>query len=157
LEAHLDIRGRTAIPTVVGGAAYGVLVPPILLLAPVLAAERVSFVLVGSAALWLQGEDVPVADVDAVPEPGPANLARLHAALLTLAVHDRIVPRPRSLQLLDIVTAPTSYGRLDCLLERGRRDWDRLRRGAGVIRVTDADVLVASVADAWSLRRAFKG
>jgi hypothetical protein len=127
------------------------------LLAAVLAAERVSFALVGSAALWLRGEHVPVADVDAVPEPGAANLARLHAALTNLAVSDRVVPRPRSLPVLDMVTVPTSYGRLDCLLERGRRDWDRLRGGAGVIRVADADVLVASAADAWSLRRAFKG
>ena len=46
-------------PAVVGSAAYGVLVPPILLLAAVLAAQRVSFVLVGSAALRLRGEDVP--------------------------------------------------------------------------------------------------
>ena len=131
--------------------------PPIVLLAAVLAAERVSFVVVGSAALWLRGEDVPVGDVDAVPEPGAANLARLHAALTTLAVRERIVPRPRSLPLLEMVAVPTSYGRLDCLLERGRRDWDRLRLGAGVIRVADADVLVASATDAWSLRRAFKG
>jgi len=143
-------------PAVVGSAAYGVLVPPILLLAAVLA-QRVSFVLVGSAALWLRGEDVPVADVDAVPEPGADNLVRLHAALTTLAVRDRLVPRPGSLSVLDMVTVPTSHGRLDCLLERGRRDWDLLLRGAGVIRVADADVLVASAADAWSLRRAFKG
>lgn len=132
------------------------MVPPIVLLAAVLTAERVSFVLVGGAALWLRGEYVPVADIDAVPEPGAANLVRLHAALTTLAVRRRLVPRPPSLLVLDMVTVPTSYGRLDCLLERGRRDWDRLRRGAGIIQVADADVLVASAADAWSLRRAFK-
>jgi hypothetical protein len=154
---HANSRARTHSPAVVGSAAYGVLVPPILLLAAVLAAQRVSFVLVGSAALWLRGEDVPVADVDAVPEPGAANLVQLHAALTTLAVRDRLVPRPGSLSVLDMVTVPTSYGKLDCLLERGRRDWHRLRRGAGIIRVADAGVLVASAADAWSLRRAFKG
>jgi hypothetical protein len=127
------------------------------LLAAVLAAERVSFVLVGSAALRLRGEDLPVADVDAVPEPEATNLARLHAALTTLAFRPWLVPRPRSLPVLDVASVATSYGRLDCLLERGRRDWDRLRRGAGAVRVSDTAVLVASAADAWALRRAFKG
>jgi hypothetical protein len=131
-------------------------VPPIVLLAAVLTAERVSFVLIGSAALWLRGEAIPVADVDAVPEPGEANLARLHAALTALAVRRRLVPSPRSLPVLDIVSVPTTYGKLDCLLERGRRDWDRLRQDAGMVKVADAEVMVASAADAWALRRAFK-
>jgi len=140
-----------------GGAAYGVQVPQTLLLAAVLAAERVSFVLVGSAALRLRGEAIPVADIDAVPEPGHANLARLHAVLTALAVRRWLVPPPRSLLTLDMVSVRTVYGKLDCLLERGRRDWDRLREDAGVIRVADAEVTVASAAEAWALRHAFKG
>lgn len=67
------------------------MVPPIVLLAAVLAAERVSFVLVGGAALRLRGEYVPVADIDAVPEPGAANLVRLHAALESAIGRDRAV------------------------------------------------------------------
>jgi hypothetical protein len=42
-------------PLATGARRYGCAVPPILLLAAVLAAEDVSFVLVGSAALYLLG------------------------------------------------------------------------------------------------------
>jgi hypothetical protein len=58
---------------------------------------------------------------------------------------------------LPIVTIATSYGRVDCLLERGHRDWEQLRRGAGPVAVADVSVLVASANDAWALRRRFKG
>jgi hypothetical protein len=122
----------------------------------VLTAERLSFVLIGGAALWLRGEAVAVADIDAVPEPGEANLARLHAVLTTLAVRRALVPAPGSLPGLHTVSVPTVYGKLDCLLERGRRDWDRLHRDAGMIKVAGAGVMVASAADAWALRRAHK-
>jgi hypothetical protein len=44
---------------------------------------------------------------------------------------------------------------MDCMLERGRRDWDRLRQSARYVTVADAPVLVASAADAWALRRRF--
>jgi len=44
--------------------------PSAVLAAAVLAAEEVSFLLVGSAALWLRSEIITVADTDAVIEPG---------------------------------------------------------------------------------------
>jgi hypothetical protein len=66
--------------------------PVVALAAAVLAAERVSFVLVGSAALWLRGEPVTVGDVDVVIEPGDANLRRLGEALAGLAVGRGEVP-----------------------------------------------------------------
>jgi hypothetical protein len=47
----------------------GVLVSPTMLLAAVLVAEQVSFVLVGSAALWLRGETIHASDIDVVPDP----------------------------------------------------------------------------------------
>jgi hypothetical protein len=124
--------------------------------AAVLAAEQVSFVLVGSAALWLRGEQVSVGDVDLVIEPGEANLRRLHEAMARLAVGPDAVPPVHRLRDLSVAGAVTSYGRVDCLLERGRRDWDQLRRDAGYVAVADAPVLVASADDAWALRRRFK-
>ena len=130
--------------------------PVVVLAAAVLAAERVSFVLVGSAALWLLGEQVSVGDVDVVIEPGEANLRLLHEALVGLAVRPGEVPAVHRLRDLSVTTAVTSYGRVDCLLERGRRDWGLLRRAAGYVAVADAPVLVASAADAWALRRRFK-
>ena len=50
----------------------------------------------------------------------------------------------------------TAYGTVDCLLERGRQDWGRLRRRAGLVPVADVPVLVAARADAWDLRRRHK-
>ena len=52
-----------------------------MLAAAVLAADDVSGLLVGSAALGLHGEPVRVSDVDLVIEPGEANLQRLRAGL----------------------------------------------------------------------------
>jgi hypothetical protein len=43
--------------------------PAGVLAAAVLATTGVSFVLVGSAALWLRGEPIPVGDADVVIEP----------------------------------------------------------------------------------------
>jgi hypothetical protein len=66
--------------------------PPTMLLAAALVAEQVSFVLVGSAAPWLQGEAIRVPDIDVVPDPSEANLAALHAALTALASRRRLLP-----------------------------------------------------------------
>jgi hypothetical protein len=130
---------------------------PGVLLSAVLSAQGVSFVLVGSAALWVRGEVMPVGDTDVVIEPGQANLRRLHAALTGLAVRPRRVPAVSRLGELPVVSVMTSFGSLDCLLERGRLDWDRLRAGAELIGVIDVAVRVASARDAWALRRRFKG
>jgi hypothetical protein len=127
-----------------------------MLLAAVLAAEGVSFVLVGSAALYLHGDRVPVRDIDAVPDPGEANLAALHAALGVLIVRGT-VPSLRSLATAEMLSARTGYGALDCLLARGRRDWDRLREHAQLFPVSGAVVTVARAADARARRRRFKG
>ncbi len=131
--------------------------PPPVLAAAVLAAEEVSFLLVGSAALWLHGEPVTVADADAVIEPGGQNLRRLSEALARLALRPRAIPRVRDFPLLHLVGVTTPYGKVDCLLERGRDSWQRLRQCSVTIPVADAGLLVASRADVWALRRRFKG
>jgi hypothetical protein len=129
--------------------------PVVALAAAILAAEQVSGVLVGSAALWLRGEPVSVGDVDVVIEPGEANLRRLREALAGLAVRPGAVPALHRLREISIATVFSSYGRVDCMLERGRRDWDWLHAGAGYVPVADVRVLVASAADAWALRARF--
>ena len=128
--------------------------PSAVLAAAVLAAEEVSFVLVGSAALWLRDEIAGVADADAVIEPGERNIHRLRGALAGIAVGP--VPSVDGLSGGSVVPVVTAYGKVDCLMERGRRDWGRLRRGAGFLLVADVPVLVASSSDAWNLRRRFK-
>ena len=127
------------------------------LAAAVLVAEGVSVVLVGSAALWLHGQPVPVGDADAVIEPSGQNLRRLGQVLDWLAFRPRAVPPVRAFPVLHLVSVTTSYGRIDCLLERGRVDWERLRQSAVRIPVADAGVLVAARAEVLALRRRFKG
>jgi hypothetical protein len=130
--------------------------PPPVLAAAVLAAEDVSFLLVGSAALWLHGEPVTVADADVVIEPGEQNLRRLGEALARLALRPREIPRVRDFPLLHLAGVTTPYGRIDCLLERGRASWQRLRQCSVTIPVAGTGLPVASRADAWALRRQFK-
>jgi hypothetical protein len=127
------------------------------LAAAILAAESVSFVLVGSAALWLHGEAISVADADVVIEPAEENLRRLGDALAEFALRHQELPRVRALLWLNVLRVVTSYGIVDCLLERGRLDWQKLCQSAVRIPVADVDVLVAGQADVWALRRRFKG
>jgi hypothetical protein len=131
--------------------------PEPVLAAAILAAESVSFVLVGSAALWLHGEAISVADADVVIEPAEENLRRLGDALAEFALRHQELPRVRALLWLNVLRVVTSYGIVDCLLERGRLDWQKLCQSAVRIPVADVDVLVAGQADVWALRRRFKG
>ena len=50
----------------------------------------------------------------------------------------------------------TSYGKVDCLLQRGRLDWNRLLSNSDVMLVAGAEVIVAASSDAWKLRCRFK-
>jgi hypothetical protein len=128
--------------------------PGAVLAAAVLAAEEVSFLLVGSAALWLRGEISTVGDTDAVIEPGEHNILRLREALAGIAIGPM---SPMSTFLGgSVIAVVTAYGKVDCLLERGRQDWAQLRHGADLLPVADVAVLVAASADAWSLRRRYR-
>ena len=81
-----------------------------MLLAAVLAAEGVSYVLVGSAGLYLHGKRVRVRDIDAAPAPDRQNLVRLYCVLSERALRARATPA-RSLATADIVA-----GRVEELL-----------------------------------------
>ena len=82
--------------------------------AAILAAEGVSFILVGSAALWLRGEAVSVGDTDVIIEPGEANLDRLHDSLKTLATHPSALPSPQRLAMRSIVPCRRPSGNSIC-------------------------------------------
>ncbi len=110
--------------------------------------------LVGSAALWLRGEVIGVADADVVIEAGEDSMHRLRDALAGIATGP--VPSADWFSGGSVVPVMTAYGKVDCLLERGRQDWARLRRGAGLVPVADVPVLVAASSDAWNLRRRYK-
>jgi hypothetical protein len=134
---------------------YGDAVPAIMLLAAVLAAEDLSFVLVGSAGLYLHGQRIRVRDIDAVPAPDRASLERLQIVLRDLVVGGPPPPL-RSLATADLISVRTTYGRLDCLLERGRQDWGCLRAGARSFTVSGVPVLVAEAGEIRSMRARFK-
>jgi hypothetical protein len=128
------------------------LMPPVLL-AAILAAEGVSSVTVGSAALRLRGFDLPVGDLDIVPDlDGLASLCeaigRNSPSLLS--------PSPAAIEAADVWSTMTRYERLDVLFERARQDGQALRQRATPIQVLDIEVLVASADDAWALRDRFK-
>jgi hypothetical protein len=73
-----------------------------------------------------------------------------------MALRPSEVQSDRDLAWLPLVTVITSYGKIDCLLERGRLDWRRLRHAAVTVPVAGAGVLTAAQADVWALRRQFK-
>ena len=83
-------------------------------------------------------------------------MQRARVALADLALQPQAVPQAARLAGLDIVSIVTSYGKIDCLLQRGRLDWDRLRRNSDVVLVAGVELVVAASSDAWSLRRHFK-
>jgi hypothetical protein len=100
---------------------------------------------------------LPVRDLDIVPEPSPTNLDLLHDTLVALTVAPWEVPASSRFPTLEIVSARTVYGEVDCLLERGRRDFQTLSTRASDVWVEDAPVRVASARDARALRAAYKG
>jgi hypothetical protein len=156
LLAARGLRGDVSAGQFAGGDRAAGEYPVPVLAAAILTAEHVSFLLVGSAALWLHGEPIAVGDADVVIEPGERNVRRLSEALADMALRPGAVPPVQDFPLLHLVSVTTSYGRVDCLLERGRLDWERLRQSSVTIPVADAGVLVAARADAWGLRRQFK-
>jgi hypothetical protein len=141
----------------VDGGQGGLDYPVPVLAAAIMAAEGVSLLLVGSAALWLHDEPIPVGDADVVVEPGEENLQRLGDALAGFALRPQEIPRVRALPWLNVLRVVTSYGIVDCLLERGRLDWQTLHQSAVRIPVADVYVRVAAQADVWALRHRFKG
>jgi hypothetical protein len=88
--------------------------------------------------------------------PNPARTARSRGRSYAAGTLSAAVPPARHFSWLPLITVTTSFGGVDCLLERGRFDWERLRQGAETIAVADAGVLVAGRADAWALRRQFR-
>lgn len=98
---------------------------------------------------------IEVHDVDVVIEPNEANVARLGAVLEMLSLSP-ISLAPAVLTGRSIVSVATSFGRLDCMLERGRKDWCGLHDRASWLEVAGVPVLVASLADAQALRARYK-
>jgi hypothetical protein len=124
-----------------------------LLPAAVLVAAGVQLVVVGSAALVEHGDLDHANDLDVVPRCTSLNLARLSEELRHLAYR---APTIHALAEAEVLTVHTSFGPVDLLLDRGRRQFDALAARASTIDVEGVDVAVACRADAWRLRHRFK-
>lgn len=131
--------------------------PPEVLAALVLATTPLRFLVVGTAALWLHGEeDVVVHDLDVVPDPSSDNLGQVRPALLEVGTPSRFLPSTYGLSSLDLISVPTAYGPVDLLLERGRVDYEHLRAAGTTLTRCGVDVSVASVSDTLRLRAIHK-
>ncbi|MEO6714354.1 MAG: hypothetical protein ABIM89_13110 [Mycobacteriales bacterium] len=121
--------------------------------AAIAAAHSVACVVVGSAALRMQGVDITARDLDLVVAPAQQNLDRLTGMLANWGVLRR--PSDRALRELDIITLESSFGPIDLLLRTGRERYAALRSSAVTKTVADVRITLASVADCWSLRQEF--
>ena len=127
-----------------------------LLAAAVLQAEGVACLVAGSTALLLHGANVPVGDLDIIIGPEGENVRLLYRVLYRVTSRRRGLPPISRWPEIDMVSAATSFGKIDCLLERGRAEWERFYSGSSVFLIADAPVRVVSKTDAWALRRCYK-
>jgi predicted nucleotidyltransferase len=127
-----------------------------------LAQHGVDFVVVGGIAMVVHGSPRTTHDLDICFASDQANLDALGAALIELGatlrgVEDAVplVPDGRTLRRLSIVTLTTRQGPIDLLREPpGAPSYDDLRRRATRIELDGVAVLVASLDDLESMKRA---
>jgi predicted nucleotidyltransferase len=128
----------------------------------VLVAHGVDFVVVGGIAMIYQGSGRLTQDLDICFEPGEANLDALGAALIELdatqyGIPEEVpfVPDGQALRRLSIVTLDTPKGKIDLLRDpSGAPRYDELRRRAERIDTDGMAILVASLDDLESMKRA---
>jgi len=127
----------------------------------VLAEHEVDYVLVGGLAVQTHGHLRTTIDVDVLPRPERANLARLADALNALdarvlnpgneglAIDAAMLPRAELWQFA------TRHGAIDVLHNApGAPPYDELRRRALEIRLGDVELAVAGRDDLISMKRA---
>jgi len=128
----------------------------------VLARHGVRFVVIGGLAARLQGSPTVTNDLDVCHLRNPENLERLAAALRELDAHLRGAPcalpfvlDAKTLAAGDQFTFETRAGNLDILgTPSGTTGFDELARLADTMPIAGMRVLVASVDDLISMKRA---
>lgn len=127
-----------------------------------LVSRGVDFVVIGGYAAVAHGSGQITRDVDVCSAPDEPNMRALAEALTDLdarlagVVEDvPFTPDAATLRRTDVLTLMTRQGRLDVLrLPDGAPSYDTLRRRALRVRVGGAAVLVASLEDLISMKRA---
>jgi hypothetical protein len=122
----------------------------------VLTAESVSFVVVGSAALWLSGVSLPVGDLDVVPCLSPRALSTLCRTLGRYRLPQSGPPTPAAVLAAGIWSTQTAFGRIDVMVDTARAQGAELWSRSQLVSVLDTEVRVASEEDTWALRRHYK-
>ncbi len=146
-QQHSSVGGRIGVETPM---------PAGVMLGGVFAAEGLSLLVIGSAALWLRGVAIDVGDLDVVPDLSEGALRALCDVLGRYRLPRTSPPRVEAVLGVGIWSAQTAFGHIDVMVDTARREgaglWDR----SGLVPVLDAEVRVASSDDAWALRRKFK-
>jgi predicted nucleotidyltransferase len=122
----------------------------------------VDFVVIGGVAVIAQGYVRNTEDLDICHSTAQENLEALGAVLLDLDARLRnideeipFVPDARTLRRTQILTLDTRDGGLDLLVDPdGSPGYDALKANADRIDFDDMTVLIASVADLLSMKRA---
>jgi hypothetical protein len=123
----------------------------------VLSRHRVVFVLIGGLAAVFHGSPFPTEDADIAPDSGPANLARLAAALRELNARVRADAHPEGVPFACDADAlagaqtwnlVTDVGDLDITFRpSGTQGYRDLRRDAVAAEIYGVTVQIASLAD----------
>lgn len=121
-----------------------------------LAEHDVDYVVIGGLAAQAHGHTRTTQDLDLVPDPSPANLQRLLAALSALGARPvgEGDPRPVRLPPTGVLELDTNAGGIDVHLNPpGAAPYEQLRARALAIEV-DRPVLVAGLDDLIAMKRA---
>jgi hypothetical protein len=122
----------------------------------------VDFVVIGGVAVIMQASPRLTKDLDICYDQGHENLERLAAVLIKLEARLRgvdedlpFVPDARTLRRTQILTLTTVDGAMDLLVDPdGSPSYSALRRRASRVEFDGVSVLVASVDDLISMKRA---
>jgi hypothetical protein len=131
----------------------------------VLARHGVDYVVIGGVATQVHGHRRTTMDLDLMPDPSPANLRRLGAALAELDARPRdavgpeaeiSVTDPERLAIAAIVPPlMTRHGQIHILKEpKGASSFDEMREHALVIDLDGNEIAIVSLDDLIRMKRA---
>jgi hypothetical protein len=131
----------------------------------VLARNDVDYVVIGGVATQVHGHRRTTMDLDLTPDPDPANMRRLGAALTELEARpvddmeeegEISVTDPERLAIAAIVPPlHTLYGQIHILKEpKGARPFDEMRERALLVDLDGNEVAIVSLDDLIRMKRA---
>jgi hypothetical protein len=130
-----------------------------------LARHGVDYVVIGGVATQVHGHRRTTMDLDLTPDPDPANLGRLAAALVELEARP-VDPKPRGGEVsatdparlaIAAIVPPllTRHGQVHILKEpEGARAFEQLSKAALVVEIDGIEVAIASLDDLIRMKRA---